>query len=165
MIEESWIIQLSPTVNQRALAEAVRLLPKVVADARQVAHDSAAMNATLLSLAHEIADDGTRFPGSDRMDVSAAALAGRRALRAADPSAAPCRKGWPRSTSQTGWVWRCCAPMCCRAESARRTGVAGLATLPSFLRYGAYPYIVVVREASASTSSSTASSACSPSRR
>ena len=61
--EESWIhVQLSPTANQRAVDEAVRLLPMVVADAGQVARDSAELSATLLKLAHDIgADDGTRF--------------------------------------------------------------------------------------------------------
>ena len=44
--------------------------------------------------------------------------------------------------------------------------VLAQATIPSFLRYGAYPYIVVVRETSRSgRRSSIASSACSPSRR
>ena len=42
--------------------------------------------------------------------------------------------------------------------------VLAQATIPSFLRYGAYPYIVVVREHAAGIRrSSTASSACSPS--
>ena len=46
-IDESWIhIQLAKSVDRRALAEAVRLLPMVVADARQVANDSAALAAT-----------------------------------------------------------------------------------------------------------------------
>ena len=71
-VEESWIhIQLADTVNRRALAEAVRLLPMVVVDARQVAQDSAALSSSLLELAHQIAaDDGTRFPGANRMDVA-----------------------------------------------------------------------------------------------
>ena len=44
--------------------------------------------------------------------------------------------------------------------------VLAQATLPSFLRYGAYPYVVVVRESQRrSSASSTGSSACSPSPR
>ena len=150
MIEESWIhIQLSPTVNQRALAEAVRLMPMVVADARQVAQDSAAMNATLHTLAHDIAaDDGTRFAGPDRMDVSYLLRwlgDGHFVLL-----------GSQRCTVQDGVA---------SVDESSRLGVAVLrtevlpelsrpgelvslasATMPSFLRYGAYPYIVVVRE-------------------
>jgi glutamate dehydrogenase len=72
VINESWIhVQLAKSVNQPALAEAVRLLPLVVADARQVANDSAALAATLQGLADQIdADDGTRFHGPDRGDVA-----------------------------------------------------------------------------------------------
>lgn len=148
-IEESWIhIQLSPTVNGRALAEAVRLLPMVVADARQVGQDSAALSTTLLELSHQMAaDDGTRFPGPDRMDVSYL-------LRWLDANFV--LLGAQRCTITDGQA---------QVDESTRLGVALLrtevlpelsapgelvvlaqATMPSFLRYGAYPYIVVVRE-------------------
>jgi glutamate dehydrogenase len=148
-IEESWVhIKLSPTVNLRALDEAVRLLPMVVADARQVAADSAALSSTVLHLAHELtADDGTRFPGSDRMDVAYL-------LRWLDANFVIL--GYQRCTVADGQA---------EADVATRLGVTRLrtevlpplsrpgetvvlaqATQPSFLRYGAYPYIVVVRE-------------------
>ena len=149
-IEESWIhIQLSPTVNQRALAEAVRLVPMVVADARQIAHDSAALSAALSRLAHEIAaDDGTRFPGPDRMDVSYLlrwlgdghfVLLGALSCTVRDGQASaqePSRLGVARLRTEV-------------LPEISRPGeplVLALATMPSFLRYGAYPYIVVVRE-------------------
>ena len=150
---ESWIhVQLSPTVNQRAVDEAVRMLPMVVADARQVAQDSAALSAGLLALAHEVgADDGTRFPGPDRMDVSYL-------LRWLDVHFV--LLGSLRCSVTDGQA---------HADESSRLGVARLrtevlpeltapgellvlaqATMPSFLRYGAYPYIVAVREQSGS---------------
>ena len=65
---ESWIhVPLLPTADRRSLAEAVELLPMVLADARQVADDSAALATALGGLAAAMdSDDGTRFPGADR---------------------------------------------------------------------------------------------------
>ena len=152
-VDESWIhIQLSPTVNQRALAEAVRLLPMVVTDARQVAQDSAALSNTLLALAHDLAaDDGTRFPGPDRMDVSYL-------LRWLDANfillgALRCTVGGGEAvadeSSRLG-VARLRTEVLPELSDPGDTLVLAQATMPSFLRYGAYPYIVVVREQSGS---------------
>jgi len=56
----------------KALEEVKRLLPSVLADARQVALDSTSMGAMLRSLAAELdSDPEGRFPGSDRKDVAA----------------------------------------------------------------------------------------------
>jgi glutamate dehydrogenase len=151
-IEESWIhIQLSPTVNQRAVSEAVRLLPMVVTDARQVAADSAALTGALQHLAHEIAaDDGTRFPGPDRMDVSYLlrwlgdghfVLLGSLRCRVLDGHAEA------DESSRLG-VARLRTEVLPELSRPGEMLVLALATMPSFLRYGAYPYIVVVREES-----------------
>ena len=148
-IEESWIhIQLAEPVNQRALDEAVRLLPMAVADARVVAQDSAALSSTLLGLAHAIAaDDGTRFPGADRMDVSYL-------LRWLDAhfillGALRCsvRDGVATAdeTTRLG-VARLRTEVLPQLSDPGETLVLAQATMPSFLRYGSYPYIVVVRE-------------------
>lgn len=69
---ESWIhVQLARSVNRKALAEAQRLLPMVVADARQVALDSVSLSEVLQNLAHEMdADTGIRFASPDRRDVA-----------------------------------------------------------------------------------------------
>ncbi|HPY25165.1 MAG TPA: NAD-glutamate dehydrogenase [Mycobacterium sp.] len=149
-IPESWITaELAPPVNWRALAEAVRLLPMVVADARQVTADSAALTQVMRDLADAMdADTGARFPGPDRADVAAVLrwlLDGNFVLL-----------GTLRCTVGGGEA---------RSDESSRLGVARLrtevlpqlsapdellvlaqATMPSFLRYGAYPYIVVVRE-------------------
>ena len=149
-VEESWIhIQLSPTVNQRAVAEAVRLTPMVVADARQVAHDSAALAATLLGLAHDIAaDDGARFPGNDRMDVSYLLRwlgDGNFVLLGALQCAVGGGDAAADESSRLG-VARLRTEVLPELSAPGEMVVLAQATMPSFLRYGAYPYIVVVRE-------------------
>ena len=134
----------------KALAEAERLLPSVLADARQVALDSRALTATLLGLAE-------RTRRRLRRDVSPARTA-RTSPR--------CCAGLPTGTS---CCWAISVARCSDGQSSvdtsSRLGVLRLrqeilpqltdsddllvlaqATIPSFLRYGAYPYIVVVRE-------------------
>ncbi|MFM9032719.1 MAG: NAD-glutamate dehydrogenase [Mycobacterium sp.] len=148
-IEESWIhIQLNPGADQRAVTEAVRLLPLVVADARQVAQDSAALSATLLALAHDMAaDDGTRFPGADRMDVSYLLrwLDAHFVLLGAQRCSVRDGQATPDESSRLG-VARLRTEVLPELSEPGETVVLAQATMPSFLRYGAYPYIVVVRE-------------------
>ena len=131
------------------MASAADLLPNVLADARQVAVDSAALNATLVGLANALdADHAGHFPGYDRRDVAAL-------LRwLADGHFV--LLGYQRCGVQDGEA---------SVDPASRLGVLRLrtdvlpqltgdddllvlaqATMPSFLRYGAYPFIVVVRE-------------------
>ena len=149
-IGESWInIQLAATVDQRALSEAVRLLPLVVADARQVAQDSAALTAELQRLAHDIAaDDGTRFPWPDRMDVSYLlrwlgdghfVLLGAQRCTVSDGHADV------DNSSRLG-VARLRTQLLPELSHPGEPVALALATMPSFLRYGSFPYIVVVRE-------------------
>ncbi|MEH3140892.1 MAG: NAD-glutamate dehydrogenase [Mycobacterium kyogaense] len=149
-VDETWVhVQLSSAVDRRALAEAERLLPRVLADARQVALDSQSMGATLRGLAAELdSDTGRRFPSTDRKDVAAL-------LRwLADGHFV--LLGYQRCPVRDGHA---------TVDAASRLGVLRLrqdvlpqltnkdellalaqATIPSFLRYGAYPQIVVVRE-------------------
>jgi glutamate dehydrogenase len=148
-LDETWIhVALSGSANDKALAEAARLLPSVLADARQVALDATAMGATLRGLAAELDSDATRFPGSDRKDVAAL-------LRwLADGHFV--LLGYQRCPVQDGRS---------SLDTSSRLGVLRLredalppltanddllvlaqATMPSYLRYGAYPHIVVVRE-------------------
>ena len=80
-VDEAWIhVQLSGSVDPKVLAEAERLLPSVLADARQVALDSRVLTGTLLGLANELdTDPEGRFPGSGPQGRrGAAALARRR---------------------------------------------------------------------------------------
>jgi len=149
-IAESWIhIQLAAGVDQRAVAEAVRLLPLVIADARQVAKDSAALTADLQQLAHDIAaDDGTRFPWPDRIDVSYLlrwlgdghfVLLGAQRCTVSDGHADV------DDSSRLG-VARLRTQILPELSHPGEPVALALATMPSFLRYGAFPYIVVVRE-------------------
>jgi glutamate dehydrogenase len=149
-IDEAWVhVQLADDTDAAALAEAQRLLPDILADARQVSLDSGAMVATLQRLANELeADSGDRFPGADRKDVAALlrwladghfVLLGcqRCPIHAGAASVDP--------ASRLGVLTR-------RSDVLPRLAgdddllVLAQATIPSYLRYGAYPYIVVVRE-------------------
>jgi len=156
-VDETWVhIQLSKSVDLDALAQAQELLPRVLADARRVALDSAAMAETLRGLADELdgetgQDAELRFPGPDRMDVAAL-------LRwLADGHFVVL--GYQRCVVRDGEA---------TVEASSRLGVLQLrhdvlpqlthkdellamaqATIPSFLRYGAYPQIVAIREEAA----------------
>jgi glutamate dehydrogenase len=147
---EAWIhIQLAQSANRDAVDEAARSLPRVLADARQVALDEASLGSALQSLAASVdADDSGRFPGSDTHDVADL-------LRwLADGHFV--LLGYQRCPVKDGHA---------TVDAASRLGVLKLredvlpqltrpddllvlaqATMPSYLRYGAYPYIVVVRE-------------------
>ncbi|MHA3020507.1 NAD-glutamate dehydrogenase [Mycobacterium sp. BMJ-28] len=149
-IDETWIhVRLAPTADPAAVAEAAALLPGVLADARQVATDSSALNAMLVGLGNALdADHAGHFAGPDRRDVASL-------LRwLADGHFV--LLGYQRCAVQGGAA---------TVDPASRLGVLRLrtdvfpelttpgdllvlaqATMPSFLRYGAYPYMVVVRE-------------------
>jgi glutamate dehydrogenase len=150
-IEESWIhVALSPAANTRAVAEAAALLPNVLADARQVAMDSAALNATLVGLANALdADHAGRFPSYDRRDVAALLrwLAdGHFVLLGYQRCAVNDGQASVDPASRLG-VLRLRTDVLPQLTGADDLLVLAQATMPSFLRYGAYPFIVVVREA------------------
>jgi glutamate dehydrogenase len=149
-VDETWIhVQLAESADPRALEEVKRVLPGVLADARQVALDSTSMAATLRSLAAELdSDPEGRFPGSDRKDVAALlrwladghfVLLGyqRCQVRDGHSSVDP--------SSRLG-VLRLRTDELPQLTSSDDLLVLAQATMPSYLRYGAYPYIVVVRE-------------------
>ena len=149
-IDETWIhVALSPSVDAKTVAEAAELLPNVLADARQVAVDSAALNATLVGLANALdADHAGHFPGYDRRDVAALlrwladghfVLLGyqRCAVHDGEASVDP--------ASRLG-VLRLRTDVLPQLTGDDDLLVLAQATMPSFLRYGAYPYMVVVRE-------------------
>lgn len=147
---ETWIhIELAPSVNRAALAQAADSLPKVLADARQVGLDAAPMGSALLNLAAQLdADDSDRFHGPDRHEVADLlrwladghfVLLGCQRCPVRDGRAsveASSRLGVLRFREDV-------LPQLTRSDDLL---VLAQATIPSFLRYGAYPYIVVVRE-------------------
>jgi glutamate dehydrogenase len=149
-IDEAWIhIQLAESVDAKALAEVERLLPSVLADARQVALDSTSMGATLRSLAAEIdSDPEGRFPGSDRKDVAALlrwlsdghfVLMGYQRCQVHDGQSSV------DPSSRLG-VLRLRTDVLPQLTASNDLLVLAQATMASYLRYGAQPYIVVVRE-------------------
>ncbi|MCB0948295.1 MAG: NAD-glutamate dehydrogenase, partial [Mycobacterium sp.] len=149
-IDETWVhVQLSSSVDRRALAEAETLLPRVLGDARQVAVDSTAMAAVLRSLAAELdGDGGQRFPSVDRKDVAALlrwltdghfVLLGYQRCSVGDGEATV------DASSRLG-VLRLREDVMPQLTSEDDLLALAQATIPSFLRYGAYPQVVVVRE-------------------
>ncbi|MBI3228031.1 MAG: NAD-glutamate dehydrogenase [Mycolicibacterium cosmeticum] len=149
-IDETWIhVRLAPTADPAAVNEAAALLPSVLADARQIATDSAALNATLVGLANALdADHAGHFAGPDRRDVASLlrwladghfVLLGyqRCGVRGGAATVDP--------ASRLG-VLRTRNDVFPELTAPGDLVVLAQATMPSFLRYGAYPYMVVVRE-------------------
>ncbi len=148
-IDEAWIhVQLSPSVDRKALAEAERLLPDVMAEVRQVATHSTAMAETLNALAGDVeTDPDGRFAAPDRYDVAAL-------LRwLADGHFV--LLGYQRGPVRDGQVLvdESARLGVLRLRKASRSRLAGdqllmltQATVPSYMRFGSYTYTVVIRE-------------------
>ncbi|HXY65351.1 MAG TPA: NAD-glutamate dehydrogenase [Mycobacterium sp.] len=150
-VEETWVhVQLSPSVEREALQEAERLLPGVLADVRRVAADSAAMWAILDDLAKDVETNaGGRYAGPDSGDVAALlrwladghfTLLGYQRCPVRDG-----RVSGDDATTSLGVLRR-------RKGSRPRltddTELLALAQtdVASYLRFGAYPYVLAVRE-------------------
>ncbi|WNG85926.1 NAD-glutamate dehydrogenase [Mycobacterium sp. ITM-2016-00317] len=149
-IDETWVhVQLAGSVDRRALAEVERLLPRVLADARQVALDGTDMAAALRILAAELdGDSGRRFPSPDRKDVAALLrwLAdGHFVLLGYQRCAVRDGEATVDLASRLG-VLRLRQDVLPQLTDKDELLTLAQATIPSFLRYGAYPQIVVVRE-------------------
>ncbi len=149
-VDEAWIhVQLSSSVDPKAVAEAKRVLPGVLADARQVALDSRALTGTLLGLANELdTDPEGRFPGADRKDVAALLrwiADGNFVLLGYQRCPVQGGQSSVDSSSRLG-ILRFRDEILPQLTDSDDLLVLAQATIPSFLRYGAYPYIVVVRE-------------------
>ncbi|WP_301146548.1 NAD-glutamate dehydrogenase [Mycobacterium simiae] len=149
-VGEAWIhIQFVPSVDTKALAEVERLLPKVLSDVQQVAADSAAMIAGLSNLAADVESNiGGRFTAPDRQDVSALLrwlgngnflLLGYQRCLVHDGLVSG------DGTSGLG-VLRGRAGKRPRLTDDDKLLVLAQATVGSYLRYGAYPYAIGVRE-------------------
>ncbi len=150
-IDETWVhVQLSPSVDRGWLHEAERLLPGVLADVRRVATDSTAMIAALDGLVDDVKTDaGGRYSGVDRDDVAALLrwLSGGH-FTLLGYQRCPVREGrvsGDEATTSLGVLRRR------RGSRPRLTSDAKLlalaqTTVASYLRFGAYPYVVAVRE-------------------
>ncbi len=149
-VDETWIhVQLAQAADSKALTRVAQLLPSVLADARQVAIDSNSMVATMRGLAHELdTDPKGRFPGRDRKDVAALLrwLAdGHFILLGYQRCPVSNGRSSVDLSSRLG-VLRLRQDVLPQLTHSNDLLVLAQATIPSYLRYGAYPYIVVVRE-------------------
>ncbi|WP_204806888.1 NAD-glutamate dehydrogenase [Mycobacterium riyadhense] len=149
-VGEAWIhVQLSPAVDRKALAEVERLLPKVLADVQRVATDASAMIATLAELAADVDSDiEGRYSAPDRQEVAALLrwlgngnflLLGYQRTRVED--------GLVSGDATTGLgVLRARSGTRPRLTDETKLLVLAQAAVGSYLRYGAYPYAIAVRE-------------------
>lgn len=159
-IDEMWVhVRLAPTADPDAVARVAALLPSVLADAREVATDSAALNATLIGLANALdSDHAGHFLGPDRRDVAALLHwlgDGHFVLLGYQRCAVHNGQATVDPASRLG-VLKLRTDVLPQLTEADDLLVLAQATMPSFVRYGAYPYIVVVRENPAGPSSSQA---------
>lgn len=152
-VDECWIlVPVSGAADGPALSEVVRLLPGVLADARQIGLDSAAMGAALHALANDVATDVEgRFPNADRRDVAALLRwlsDGHFVLLGYQQCAISDGRASVDPASRLG-VLKLREDVLPPLAAADDLMVLAQATLPSYVRYGANPYIVVVRESGA----------------
>ena len=149
-VGEAWIyVQLSPSVDRKTLAEVERLLPKVLADVQRVAADAAALITTLNELAAAIDSNSQgHYSAPDRQDVAALLrwlgdgnflLLGYQPCRVQD--------GLVIGDGSTGLgVLRARSGARPRLTDDDKLLVLAQAAVGSYLRYGAYPYAIAIRE-------------------
>ncbi len=149
-VAEAWMhIVLAPSVDRKALAEAERLLPTALADARRIASDTEAMYGALRKLADALdSDTSDRFPAGDRTDVAQLlrwlhdghfVMVGYQRCSVHDSHACV------DEDSRLG-VLRDRGDVFPQLTESNELLVLAQATMPSYLRFGAYPYVVVIRE-------------------
>ena len=149
-VGEAWIhMQLSPSVDSKTLAEVERLLPKVLSDVQLVAADAAAIIATLSDLAADVdANTDNHYAAPDREDVAALLrwlgngnflLLGYQRCRVHDSLVSA------DGSSGLG-VMRARTISRPRLTDDDKLLVLAQAAVGSYLRYGAYPYVIAVRE-------------------
>lgn len=149
-VRESWIhVRLALSVDRKALAEVGRLLPNAMADVRQVAADTTAMLTTLNQLAdHVDTDPGGHFTAPDRRDVAAllhwladghfVVLGYQRGLVNAGQVSVD-------ESARLG-VMRLRKASRSRLAANDKLLVLAQATVPSYMRFGSYTYVVLIRE-------------------
>ena len=149
-VGEAWIhMQLSPSVDSKTLAEVERLLPMVLSDVQLVAADAAAIIATLSDLAADVdANTDGHYAAPDREDVAALLrwlgngnflLLGYQRCRVHDSLVSA------DGSSGLG-VMRARTVSRPRLTDDDKLLVLAQAAVGSYLRYGAYPYVIAVRE-------------------
>ncbi|GFG75285.1 NAD-glutamate dehydrogenase [Mycobacterium botniense] len=150
-LDEAWIhIQLAPSVDHRVLAEIDRLLPGVLADVRRVAADAAAMISALDKLTADLeTDPDGRYRSPDRQDVAALLRwLSNGHFMLLGYQRCPVRDGLVSGEEASTSLGVLRRRRGSRPRLTDDTKLLGLAqtTASSYLRYGAYPYVVAVRE-------------------
>lgn len=147
---EAWIhVQLSPSVDSKALVEVEQLLPRVLADVERVAVDASAMINTLAQLAEDIdRDPQGHYSAPDRQEVAELLhwlgdgnflLLGYQRCRV--------ENGFVYGDASSGFgVLRNRSGTRPRLTDESKLLVLAQAAVGSYLRYGAYPYAIAVRE-------------------
>lgn len=149
-VGEAWIhVQLVASVDCQSLAEVELLLPKVLSDVQRVAADATVMIDTLNDLTVDVdANVGERFTAPDRQDVAELLrwlgygnflLLGYQRCQVHD--------GLVSGVGADGLgVLRARSGSRPRLTNEDKLLVLAQARVGSYLRYGAYPYAVAVRE-------------------
>jgi glutamate dehydrogenase len=149
-VGEAWIyVHLLPFVDRAALDEVDRLLPKVLADVQRVAADAAALIATMGELAAAIDTDAQgHYSAPDREDVAALLRwlgNGNFLLLGYQPC--PVRDGLVIGDGSSGLgVLQARSGTRPRLTDDDTLLVLAQAAVGSYLRYGAYPYAIAIRE-------------------
>ncbi|MGA9678623.1 MAG: NAD-glutamate dehydrogenase [Mycobacterium sp.] len=149
-VGEAWIyVHLLPFVDRAALDEVERLLPNVLADVQRVAHDAAALIATMSELAAAIDSDSQgHYSAPDREDVAALLRwlgNGNFLLLGYQPCRV--RDGLVIGDGSSGLgVLRARSGTRPRLTDDDKLLVLAQAAVGSYLRYGAYPYAIAIRE-------------------
>jgi glutamate dehydrogenase len=147
---EAWIyVPLSPSVDSKALAEVERLLPKVLDDVEQVATDATDLINTLSDLAVAVdTNSQDHFSAPDREDVAELLrwlgdgnflLLGYQHCRVHDGLVAG-------DGSTSLGVLRTRTGSRPRLTDDDHLLVLAQSVVGSYLRYGAYPFVIAVRE-------------------
>lgn len=149
-VDECWIlVPVHGAADGPALTEVVGLVPDVLAQARQIGLDAAAMGAALHALANDVATDVEgRFPNTDRRDVAALLRwlsDGHFVLLGYQQCAIDDGQATVDSSSRLG-VLKLREDVLPPLTASDDLMVLAQATMPSYVRYGANPYIVVVRD-------------------
>ncbi|WP_197695993.1 NAD-glutamate dehydrogenase domain-containing protein, partial [Mycobacterium sp. E1715] len=149
-VGEAWIhVQLLPSVDTKGLVEVERLLPKVLSDVQQVASDAGALIAALSGLAADVETNAHgQFSAPDRDDVAALLrwlgngnflLLGYQRCRV--------HEGLVSGDGSPGLgVLRTRTGSRPRLTDDDKLLVLAQSVVGSYLRYGAYPYAIAVRE-------------------
>ncbi|HEY3995242.1 MAG TPA: NAD-glutamate dehydrogenase, partial [Mycobacterium sp.] len=149
-VGEAWIhVQLLPSVDGKGITELGGLLPKVLADVQQVASDASTLITTLSDLAAEVEiNAGGHYSAPDRDDVAALL----RWLGNGNFLLLGYQRCHVRGNQVSGdgslglGVLRTRTSSRPRLTDDDKLLVLAQSVVGSYLRYGAYPYAIAVRE-------------------